>query len=318
VQFPSEDVLRGKQLAFLVGAPRSGTTWLQLILSRSPSVVTAQETDLFNVFLHPMVEEWNRYRKTGVPVCLSEVLAEEEFRTLLHHISGFVFAKIAQAKPCASVVLEKTPNHINCWREILDLWPDSHFVHIIRDPRAVVASRRAAVKNWGREHDWGSPRISMITEAWISFVSNGRQIRSATQNYQEVLYEELMSNGPAVLMRVFGKLGVASNLDECYRYVDECSMQNLKSAKLDAAPFDLAKAGPYRFRIGSTEGWRRELSASEIALVERLAGPLMADLAYERAARSKLAAAHGELLYTVERARRKAAKWLRSRLGQDC
>ncbi len=155
-----EDVLRDKQLVFLVGAPRSGTTWLQLLLSRSPSVVTAQETDLFNVFLRPMVVEWNRYRETGEPLSLTEVLSDEEFRTLLRSVSGFVFAKIAQAKPSATVVLEKTPNHVNCWREILDLWPDAHFIHIIRDPRSVVASLRHASKTWGPA--WGSSRISTI------------------------------------------------------------------------------------------------------------------------------------------------------------
>jgi hypothetical protein len=51
----AEDVLRGNLLVFLVGAPRSGTTWVQLLLSRSSSVVTAQETDLFDVSLRPIV-----------------------------------------------------------------------------------------------------------------------------------------------------------------------------------------------------------------------------------------------------------------------
>lgn len=61
-----EQVLCGKQLTFLVGAPRSGTTWIQLLLSRSPLVAAAQETDLFNIYLRPIVDEWNRYRRTGV------------------------------------------------------------------------------------------------------------------------------------------------------------------------------------------------------------------------------------------------------------
>ena len=64
-------------------------------------------------------------------------------------VSGFVFAKIAQSKPSATIVLEKTPNHVNCWREILDVWPQAHFIHIIRDPRSVVASLRACLENLG-------------------------------------------------------------------------------------------------------------------------------------------------------------------------
>src|SRR5208283_3010337 len=91
-----EDVLRGKQLVFLVGAPRSGTTWLQLLLSRSPSVVTGPETHVFSLFLRSMVDQWNRLRVTGERIGLNQVLSEEEFRSLLRSISGFVFAKIAQ------------------------------------------------------------------------------------------------------------------------------------------------------------------------------------------------------------------------------
>jgi len=307
-----ERALCGKRLAFIVGAPRSGTTWLQLLLSRSPAVATSQETDLFNIFLRPLVDEWNRYRATGMPMVLTEVLSDEDIRSLLRHVSGFVFAKIARARPSATVVLEKTPNHASCWREILELWPDAHFIHIIRDPRSVVASRRAAVKSWGPA--WGSSKITSISEIWIKYVSEGRQIRSATDNYQEVMYQELISNAPAVVMRLLGKLGIPANLNDCQRYVDECSIENLKAAKLDNAPFDLRRAGKYRFRNGATDGWRRELSATEIAIVESLAKPLMLDLGFEPVTRSKVISAFAGWRVALERLENKASHWLQTRL----
>src|SRR5205807_635713 len=114
---------------FLVGAPRSGTTWLQVLLSRSPSVVTALETHLFNLFMRSMIVQWNYDRSNGIPIGVTKLMSEEEFRTLLRSVSGFVFAKIAQRKPSATVVLEKTPDHVKWWREILDVWPDAHFIH---------------------------------------------------------------------------------------------------------------------------------------------------------------------------------------------
>src|SRR5260370_22104903 len=70
MQHQVEDVLRGKQLVFLVGAPRSGTTWLQLLLSRSPSVVTAPATHVFSLFLLSMVDQWNLLRNTGYRIGL--------------------------------------------------------------------------------------------------------------------------------------------------------------------------------------------------------------------------------------------------------
>jgi hypothetical protein len=310
MQDQTEDVLRGKRLVFLVGAPRSGTTWLQLLLSRSPAIATAQETDLFNIFLRPILDEWNRYRRTGEPVSLTEVLSDEDFRTLLRTASGFVFARIAQTKPYATVVLEKTPTHVNWWREILDLWPNAYFIHIIRDPRSVVASRRLASKTWGPA--WGSSRVSTITERWISDVSDGLQINSATQNYQQVFYQELISDTPNVVMRILGELGVPSSLDDCQRYVDECSIENLKVGKLNNAPFDLVRAGKYRFRTGATDSWRIELSAWEIAVVERLAGPLMSELGFKPGNRSRMMSTLLNLDLALKDARKAAKRRLQS------
>ncbi len=303
------DVLRGKQLVFLVGAARSGTTWLQLLLSRSPLLATAQETHLFNIFLRDTMAQWNFYRTTGRRAGLTQVLTDEEFRAGLRYASGFVFAKIAQSKPSATVVLEKTPDHVNYWREILDVWPEAHFIHIIRDPRSVVASLRIASKTWAS--DWASPRISRNCERWITDVSNGRQIRSATQNYQEVTFEELISDGPKVVMRLLSGLGINPTLPDCQQYVDECNIQNLKAGNLNNAPFDVAKMGKESWRIGTTDSWRVELSRWEIALIERLAGSLMLELAYKPVNRSKAISALVGMGYTVHNAARVAKRRLR-------
>jgi hypothetical protein len=273
-----EDVLRGKKLVFLVGAPRSGTTWLQLLLSRSPAIVTAPETHIFSLFLRSMVDQWNRIQETGERIGLNQVLSEEEFRGLLRSTSGFVFAKIAQSRPTATVVLEKTPNHVYCWREILDAWPEAHFIHIIRDPRSVVASLRVASRTWASQ--WASPNISANCARWIADVSNGRLIASATPNYQEVAFQDLLSNGPATLMRLFAKLSVQASRDECQRYVDECNIENLKTGNLKDAPFDVARMHKESFRRGTMDSWRIELSPWEIALVERMAGPMMSELGF--------------------------------------
>lgn len=305
----AEEALRGKRLVFLVGAPRSGTTWLQLLLSRSPSVVTAQETDLFNIFLRPIVGEWNRYRRTGEPASLSEVLSEGDFRRLLRSVSGFVFAKIAQGKPSATVVLEKTPNHVRHWREILDLWPEASFIHIIRDPRSVVASLRAAAKNWGS--GWGSSKVSTICEMWVADVTDGRQIRSATQKYQEVMFQDLVSDASGVLMRLLSELGVQSTPHQCRQYAEECRIDNLKAGKLDNAPFDMARAGKYRFRMGATDSWRNELSRWEVAVVERLAGQLMSELRFAPAKVSKAMSIFADMGWTTWEVARAAKRRLR-------
>jgi hypothetical protein len=265
----AEEMLCGRKLVFLVGSPRSGTSWLQLLLSQPLAVATVPETHLFSEYMRSMIEQWNHDRAiTAQMTGLAKLLTEEEFRGLLRNASAFVFAKIAQCKPSATIVLEKTPMHVTYGREILDLWPEAHFIHIIRDPRSVVASVRAASKTWAS--GWASPSVWTNCERWIVDVSSGRQISSATQNYHEVFYHELISDGPHVLMRIFNILGVAASLEDCQRYIDECNIENLKRLS--------PPTGFYR--LGKTDSWRTELSAWEIALVERLAGPLMSELGF--------------------------------------
>jgi hypothetical protein len=292
-----EDILYGKKLVFLVGSPRSGTTWLQLLLSRPPAIATVPETQLFSRYMSSMVERWNDDRTTGQLTGLANLLSEEEFRSLLRSTSAFVFAKIAQTKPSATVVLEKTPGHVQCAREILDLWPDAHFIHIIRDPRAVAASLRTASKTWASQ--WASSKVSRSCERWIADVTKGRQIRSQTQNYHEVFYHELISDGPDILMGILNKLGVSSSLEDCQRYVDECNIQNLKKGKLDNAPWDVAVT-KVTFGPGTTDSWRTELSAWDIALVERLTGPLMSELGFKPVNGSKATAAFVDMVGTLK------------------
>jgi Sulfotransferase family len=296
----AEDILCGKKLVFLVGSPRSGTTWLQLLLSRSPAIATVPETQLFSRYMHSMVEQWNDDRITARPIGLTKLLGDEEFRGLLRSTTAVVFGKIAQSKPSATVVLEKTPGHVRCSHEILELWPDAHFIHIIRDPRSVVASLRAASRSWAS--DWASPRAWKNCERWIVDVSTGRQIRSATPNYHEVTYEELSVGGPDVMMRILAGLGVPSSLNECKRYIDECDIENLKRLPVPRG----------FFRLGKTDSWEVELSTWEIALVELLAGPLMSELGFKPVNGSKAMAALVGMACTSKDAARVVKRWLRN------
>ena len=58
-----EEVFARKQIVFLVGGPRSGTTWLQLLLSRSPRIATANETHLFTGYTRSLFSAWNQHQR---------------------------------------------------------------------------------------------------------------------------------------------------------------------------------------------------------------------------------------------------------------
>jgi hypothetical protein len=112
---------------FLVGCPRSGTTWLQLLLWQHPEVSSCMETHLLK-HLSPTVDKWNHYRNDRVG--LQSILSDDGFIAFLRSITLFVPRKIGSS----SVILEKTPDHVWSADLILQVLPEAWFIHLIRDP----------------------------------------------------------------------------------------------------------------------------------------------------------------------------------------
>ncbi|HEY1740895.1 MAG TPA: sulfotransferase, partial [Acidimicrobiia bacterium] len=102
----------------LVGAPRSGTTWLQTLLASHDAIVSPQETNLFSRYVAPLEERWcyeargsvaerQQRRFTG----LGAVLTAAEFHGEVGHFVDDVLRSIAALKPGATILVEKTPSH---------------------------------------------------------------------------------------------------------------------------------------------------------------------------------------------------------------
>lgn len=134
---------------FILGAPRSGTTWTQLLLSQHPEVSTSPETHLVDGYLAPLHERvrWEQERDmTG----LTSVLPEDELRRLFAEFAASVLGSVSsRAEEGASVFVEKTPQNALHLDVLLEHFPGARFLHVIRDPRDVAASMLAASRSWG-------------------------------------------------------------------------------------------------------------------------------------------------------------------------
>ena len=263
------------KIIFLVGAPRSGTTWLQLLLSASPLIASAVETQFFSLYGRSLFAAWQRDNKH--PVGLDRFLGNEKYIELLREFASNVLGHILASKPGATIVLEKSPDHALYWRDILLLFPDAYFLHIIRDPRAVVTSLRAASQSWA---DWQSPSVTRCSEYWVENVTAAREIRDATPNYLEIRYRDLKQDGVRTLRPVFAWCGVDLSEAEVASILREHEIDQLRSAKAPNMARKYGLHGGDFFRKGQIESWRSELSRRQLVLVERVAGRLMDELGY--------------------------------------
>ena len=265
-------MLADRKLVFIVGSARSGTNWLRRLLSQSPDVATGPETHLFSSYLLSLDETWRRHQ--GTRVGLSHLISEDELFEWTRSFSELCLGRLANARPDASIIVEKTPKHGEHAARILKLFPDAFFIHIIRDPRAVVPSLRAASRSWGSS--WAPGRVGDASRKWLRDVANAQAVTSLTERYTEVKYEDLHADGVGEIMRLFAWLGEPVERAEAEAYVAASAFDKVRPKAASAADVDAQF-----FRRGEVDSWRRELSGSDIAIIERLTRKQMAALGYE-------------------------------------
>src|SRR5438045_9210667 len=101
-----------KHFLFIIGSPRSGTTWLQLMLGAHPSVCATAELTLYDKYVAPWLEAWkaethlaeNGKSYVGMPVLWDEA----EFHGFLSGFLESAYSKMLGTKPAATPRLDKS------------------------------------------------------------------------------------------------------------------------------------------------------------------------------------------------------------------
>jgi hypothetical protein len=266
-----------KIIVFIVGSARSGTSWLRRLLSRSSHVASAPETHLFDKYLSSVLPGWDSYigRKTGI----SALITEREYLDWVRGLVDQCLQRMIDQKPGARIAVEKTPDHGRHAAEILRLYPEAHFIHVIRDPRAVITSVLASSRSWAA--GWAPGRLKEACAYWEDRVTRGRAIATMTPRYREISYERLHADGADQIAELFAWLKEPISDEEAAGYVAACAFDNMRRPVTSTE-----EADKLFYRRGEVDSWRRELSGSDIAIIERLTRKQMAALGYEPVAGS--------------------------------
>ncbi len=279
----------GSDLAFVVGCPRSGTTWVQLLLAQHPAVATTQETHLFQRYLGPLERHWRREMRAWNDEALagergyglSPLLDAPAFDELCR---GFARAVLERAKgegdrSQGRILVEKTPGHLFHAGFIHRLFPAARFVHVVRDPRAVVASLLRAGRTWWG--GWAPPGATEAARWWTEHVSSGLEMDSKGVPCRTVRYERLHEDAAGELRKLLAFLHLSAGAAFCRRAADRCRLERLRAGAPDVlSPRPLSEAPEGFYARGRPAGWRDELRRGEVAAVEHEAAPLMRRLGY--------------------------------------
>ena len=282
---------------FVVGCPRSGTTLLQRMLDSHPMLAVANDSNFVHKALKELVPDWKRkLRKDGDVPLTPEIV--EYTRTYKRFVrlglareavdraarattyAGFVSAlydefAVMHKKPMAG---EKTPDYVRRIPLLHQLFPQAKFVHIIRDGRDVaLSSVEWAEKGIGPSKFELFAKHPFATTAmwWCWQVASGRKDgrELGPSLYHELRYEQLVDDPATVLRGITDFLGIPY----------DAGMERYHEGKSSYAPTASAKSA----WLPPTKGlrdWSQDMEPKDLQVFELLAGELLDELGYARAA----------------------------------
>jgi hypothetical protein len=195
----------------IVGAPRSGTTWLQRLLLHDPAVCGGQESHWL-VHLDGIVREARRKLAMPRPHGVLCHLTEAGLLDVMRRTWIDVCTPIIEASPEATIFIEKTPDHACHLDLAAALLPGIRVVHVVRGADDVVASLLAASRtDWGR--DWAPRSAESAARRWVECVEAAEHAADSlgTDRFARVRYESLRSNPAPTLGSLRRWLGLADD-----------------------------------------------------------------------------------------------------------
>lgn len=267
---------------FVVGCHRSGTTLVRRILSSHPEVWLAKETQ-YLAWLRLAPGDWDQPR-TPEQIAQHIDWAHGFLRgtgwTALPEPAAFaasgepptwagVYRWIcrSEAPPDRALAVwgDNTPRYVSLIPELAAGFPDARFVHVVRDPRDVVAS---ALKVW-----FGGNTALTAAEEWIERVGAG--LAAAQLLGDRVLlvrFEDLLRDPATALARIGAHLGVpADGFRPDDLGGDAATVARQAHLANVGRPLDPAVIGQHR----------TALTAAQLADVEQLTQPFLRCLGYD-------------------------------------
>lgn len=274
-----------QQLFFIIGCPRSGTTLFQSMLASHPDVILPAETGFYLLLYAEYYSQWgelstpenfekaietslNFYRIKDLNLDSNIIRAKCQNKSRSWETIFLAILATYAEKYHVPRIGEKSPRHYECLGILKERFPQAKFIHIIRDPRAVVLSLMKA--------PFGSDRIGNSCNIWQEAIDVHRQYADelGSERYRVVKYEDLVFQPEEILKQI-------------------CSFLNLEFSS-QMLQFDRRKVLGFNQRYSehmsntlkpiftsSIDKWQNELNYSQIAIIQTVLAEEMQLLNYQ-------------------------------------
>jgi hypothetical protein len=286
-----------RRLVWMLGSPRTGTTWLLNLLRAQDEIVGIDEPiigmhlGLFapDLFLKPAwtyegkLKRINEARATSDDYVFAQRY-EESWRPQLRELILSRFAaQLDDLDPggdawCAI----KEPNGSQAADILMQTLPASRLLWVLRDGRDVVdsevdaASKGSWLTAYGGDVDWtAEQRLDFVRErayrwTWRQEIVGAAYDAHPSELRLRISYEDLLSDTEAGLREIFGWLGVTPR-DDLPALIEKMSF--------DAVPEGDRGTGKF-VRSASPGAWKDNLTPDEQRVLDEVCGEQLRALGY--------------------------------------
>lgn len=274
------------QPVLILGCGRSGNTLLRSMLAAGGEIAIPPESyvlpktiRLFKAYNYLpweqlsglIVSEFQAYKefytwRLDLSSCHSECRLLPKRQQTLANIIDVIYRHYARENGVESEYWgDKTPINALYVQHMIKLFPDARFIHLIRDPRAVVASYIKA----GMHSD-----ICSVAKLWKTI--NNRLGRNLKPNMDSLIisYEELVQNPEETLQKTARHIGIS--------YSEDLLNHHLWSRELgDVSAHRHHENVTRPLTTLSLDAWQKLLSESEILSISQVVAGAFGSERYE-------------------------------------
>jgi hypothetical protein len=273
----------GSVSTLVVGAPRSGTTLVQRLVSELPGVAIPFETHFFTKGLS-LILEGGAFPLDGEALAsgltsycalpalegsgLSAPAILEQLDTPARSALEIFDAVVTAACGRAQTYAEKTPAHLFWAARLLGMREDLRVVGVVRDPRAVVVSRL--------EVPWGRARVDVQAYRWLEAQEEMARLSDAFPDRVRVVrYEDVVVAPDATR----AELATFMRIDASE--VASPSEEPRSTISLEWETWKMGADAP--ISQDRTDRWRDVLDRDQLDVIGAICAPMLARYGYDDA-----------------------------------